>query len=207
MAPRFRSPFPGACDLLRMFSTGGLECRASFEARTAVEQFAKIGIEPRQQRAGEQLVTGPVRADADGSFGIGQVAAQQRHGVSAKVIGQANLRQCDRGALDGGVHRRKQRRRAARLDNAQRLTAYLAPRKRDLLGMLIAVPAAASMIAAPMIYGAMGGSVDSLDATGLFVVSYWFLFKSLILCGIGSTIGSFLAKRRLNRTTWKDSIS
>lgn len=86
---------------------------------------------------------------------------------------------------------------------AAAITAYLAPRKRDLLGMLIAVPAAASMLAVPMIYGAMGGSIDYLDATGVFVASYWHLFKSLILCGVGSSIGSFLAERRLSGTTWQ----
>lgn len=84
---------------------------------------------------------------------------------------------------------------------AATITAYLAPRNKDLLGMLIAVPAAASMIAVPAIYGAMGGSVDRLDTTGAFIASYWHLFKSLILCGIGSTLGGFLAKRRISRAT------
>ena len=88
---------------------------------------------------------------------------------------------------------------------AAAVTAYRAPRRKDLLGMLIAVPAAATIVAVPMIYGAMGGTVDSLDATGLFFVSYLYLFISLILCGIGSSIGSFLAKRRLSRTAWNES--
>lgn len=89
---------------------------------------------------------------------------------------------------------------------AAAITAYLAPRKRDLMGMLIALPAAASMIAVPMINGAMGGAVDYIGTAGVFVVSYWYLFKSLILCGIGSSIGSALARRRLDRTTWNESI-
>ena len=79
---------------------------------------------------------------------------------------------------------------------AAAVTSFAAPRHPIPLGMSIAVPSTILTIALPSLLGAFGGPIDRLDSIGMAIFSLTSLFRSFILCGLGSMLGSWLAKFR-----------
>lgn len=83
---------------------------------------------------------------------------------------------------------------------ASAMTAYLAPRRRILLGTWVTLPAAFLMIALPAIYGAIGGHVDSVGTLGNVILFLWYLFYTFPICAFGSAFGTWMANRRDKRS-------
>jgi hypothetical protein len=67
------------------------------------------------------MLTGPVRADFKGGFGVVQVPAHQCQRMAAQVITETHFAQHHRRAFYRGVHRSQQDRRAACFHDSQRI--------------------------------------------------------------------------------------
>ena len=75
------------------------------------------------------------------------------------------------------------------------VSAYLSPRKKILLGISLAIPAAVLAVALNVTYELLGNAVDFPGVRGgtiLFVIT---LGYSAMLCALGGGAGYYLAKR------------
>ncbi|MGH8653097.1 MAG: hypothetical protein ACREYE_13435 [Gammaproteobacteria bacterium] len=73
--------------------------------------------------------------------------------------------------------------------------AYLAPRKKILLGMSMVIFAASLASAAKLVYGALGLPTDLPGIRGARIVFTIALVSGSILCAIGTAAGYFLSRK------------
>lgn len=81
------------------------------------------------------------------------------------------------------------------------VSAYLSPRKKILLGVSLAIPAATLIVVLNTIYELLGNAVDFPGVRGgtiLFVVT---LGYSVVLCALGGGAGYYLTKKSSNSVT------
>ena len=83
------------------------------------------------------------------------------------------------------------------------VSAYLAPRKKILLGMLMVLPTTISAVTLNFVYQWLGNAVDFPGLRGALILFTTTLVYSGILCVLGSAGGIVLAKKfrgRVKRT-------
>lgn len=74
--------------------------------------------------------------------------------------------------------------------------AYLAPRKKFLMGMLIAVCGAVLYGTSNLIFEAVGLPVDFYGVKGGLIVLTLILVNNVVLCSISSTVGYLLSRKK-----------
>lgn len=86
------------------------------------------------------------------------------------------------------------------------VSAYLAPRKKIILGTSMAIPAAILSVAVTFAYQLFGKDVDFPGLRGGLILFTVTITYSCILCLLGSIAGNFLSKKR-QRGQNKKSVS
>jgi hypothetical protein len=75
-------------------------------------------------------------------------------------------------------------------------SAYLAPQKKVIIAVSMAIPATVITVAVTVIYQLFGVPVDFPGFRGGLIISVVTLLYSVFLCWLGGVLGSFLAKRK-----------
>jgi hypothetical protein len=75
------------------------------------------------------------------------------------------------------------------------IVAYLAPRRKLLLGTSMAIPATVLVVLFNVSYEALGNAVDFSGAQGALILFTITLLYSGIACGLGSLVGGLISRR------------
>lgn len=79
---------------------------------------------------------------------------------------------------------------------AAAVAAYLAPRRRVIVGIAMAIPSVVLTVAVTVTYQLLGQPVDFPGLRGAWILIEITSLYSLFLCSLGGIIGSLLAIRR-----------
>jgi hypothetical protein len=79
------------------------------------------------------------------------------------------------------------------------ISAYLAPQKKVMLGVSMAIPTTVLAVLLNSVYQLSGKAVDLAGFQGSVILAAVVLVESAILCSLGAFLGNYLSNRQLKK--------